>query len=221
MRSAGLLVAFALAGCATSGSSGYECPQVTPSSGDIEQLKAAAAKAGALHVDLHSLSYCRQRGDGNLYATWGVSREDENGDGAHHWDDVACANEARSNSGWSCNVTRVRAVRLSMPDSRHLSMVTLPTAMGVDEGRRLSNHGLAQWPSLAEVNACGWNRDPAEALRHFRETAAKDGIWNLEPQPQAGRFRLERETYYFDFNDPSAAAQSTNATCWGVLEFLE
>jgi len=222
MRAAGLLVVFAFAGCAsTSGDNWYECPQVDPTSSDLVQLQAAAAKAGVARVDLHSLSYCRQRGDGNLYATWTVSRDQEIRDGVRHWDNVACANEAGSNTGWSCRATRMRAVQLSKPESQQLLLVNLPTDMDANEGRRISNHGLAQWPSLTESSACEWNRFPAVSFRHFQETAAKDGIWNLEPQSQAGRFRLVREDFYFDFNDPRAAAPSTNVTCWGELEYLE
>jgi hypothetical protein len=222
MRIAGLIVVLAFSGCtSTSESRPYDCPQVDPTSSDLAQLQAAAVKAGISFVDLHSLSYCRQQGDGTLYAKWQVSRDPGNSDGTRQWDDVACANEAWSKTGWGCSTTRVRAVELTRPGSGNFLMVTLPAGMGAQEGRRISIQGLALSPSMTESNACGWNRDPGNSFRGFRETAAKEGIWNLEPQSPAGRFRLVRDVHYFDFNDSVSATPSAKEACWGVLEFLE
>jgi len=209
-------------GCASCawGANYYDCPAKTPSKSIYQRIEAAAKAAGVSPSARDSIEYCRLRGDGTQFAKWDTASEIRP-DGSEGWKRVACVDEAGTTEGWSCQVTELRAIRVTWGQSYPNNPVTLPLDMAIDRAVGLTVEGIAAIERLGPDDVCQFNFHAGAEFRNFGEQAKQAGEWRLERTDKPGEFRLVNDPYYVRFRVVQEDAPGKQSACWHSFEYLE
>ena len=197
MKCAPAVAGLLLTGTAWSNSF-YDCPQRMVPKSEYQRI-AVAAKVERVEVpERQQVHFCRQRGDGTLYANFDtgfVVRED----GSESWKHVLCADEASEPGGWSCGAGDRRGLKLRLSPSLPVSTIALPEDMPATEARELIAQGYAALEAMNSPGGCERAYCTDVELRLINEEAAKPGEWWLERADVAGEYRLVKDPYYVQF----------------------